>query len=148
LKPRFFYGWVVVAISFVTLFLVIGTRFSLGVFYVAILEDYQWTRAESAGAFSLMLVVHAGFSLVVGALFDRFGPRVLFPLGALMLGLGFVTCSQIRNLWQFYLFFGVLTSLGLSSLAFVPHMALVSLWFQRRRGTATGIAYAGIGGGQ
>lgn len=147
-QPRLFYGWVIVAVSFVTLFLVIGTRFSLGVFYVAMLEDYQWSRAETAGAFSLMLVVHAVFSLAVGVLFDRFGPRVLFPLGGLLIGLGFAACSQIRSIWQLYVFLGVVAALGISTLAFVPHMALVSAWFERRRGTATGIAYAGIGSGQ
>jgi MFS family permease len=147
-KPRLFYGWVIVAVSFVTLFLVVGTRFSLGVFYVAILEDYHWTRAETAGAFSLMLVVHAVFSLVVGALFDRFGPRLLFPLGGLAIAIGFAACSQIRAVWQLYLYLGVIASLGISTLAFVPHMALVSAWFKRWRGMATGIAYAGIGGGQ
>ncbi len=144
---RFFYGWVVVAVSFVTLFLVVGTRFSLGVFYVAILEDYHWSRADTAGAFSLMLMVHAGFSLVVGALFDRLGPRKLFPLGAIAIAIGFAACSQIRAIWQFYVFLGVIASLGITTLAFVPHMALVSAWFVKRRGTASGLAYAGIGGG-
>jgi sugar phosphate permease len=80
--PRLFYGWIIVAVSFVTLFLVVGTRFSLGIFYLEILEDYSWTRGETAGAFSTMLVVHAVFSLAVGVLFDRLGPRKLFPLAA------------------------------------------------------------------
>jgi MFS family permease len=145
---RFFYGWVIVAVSFITLFIVVGTRFSLGVFYVAILEDYQWSRAQTAGAFSLMLVVHAVFSLVVGALFDRFGPRLVFPLSGLIIALGFAACSQIRSVWQLYVYLGIIAALGISTLAFVPHMALVSAWFKRWRGTATGIAYAGIGGGQ
>ncbi|MGE3536560.1 MAG: MFS transporter [Candidatus Tectimicrobiota bacterium] len=146
-RRRFFYGWVVVAVSFITMFLVIGTRFSLGIFYVAILEEYHWTRAETAGAFSLMLAVHAVFSLGVGVLFDRLGPRKLFPLGALAIALGFAACSQIRSIWQLYVFLGLLAAIGTSSLAFVPHMALVSTWFVRRRGMATGIAYSGIGGG-
>ncbi len=146
-QRRVFYGWVIVAVSFLTLFLVIGTRFSLGIFYVAILEEYGWTRAETAGAFSLMLAVHAVFSLGVGALFDRLGPRKLFPLGALAIAAGFAACSQIRSIWQLYVFLGVLAAIGTSSLAFVPHMALVSTWFVQRRGMATGIAYSGIGGG-
>lgn len=147
LAGRFFYGWIIVAVSFITLFLVVGTRFSLGVFYVAMLEDLQWSRAETAGVFSTMLVVHAAFSLAVGWLFDRFGPRKLFPLGGLAIAIGFAACSQIRAVWQFHLFLGTIAALGISMLAFVPHMALVSTWFVRRRGMATGIAYAGIGGG-
>jgi MFS family permease len=139
---------VIVAVSFITLFLVVGTRFSLGVFYVAILEEYGWTRGETAGAFSSMMVVHALFSLAVGVLFDRLGPRRLFPLGGLAIAIGFAACSQIRAIWQLYLFLGGITAIGISTLAFVPHMALVPNWFARRRGMATGIVYAGIGSGQ
>ncbi len=146
-QPRFFYGWVIVAVAFITLFLVIGTRFSLGVFYVALLEDFRWSRAETAGVFSLMLLVHAIFSLGIGQLFDRIGPRKLFPLGALVTALGLAACSRISTIWQLYLFLGVVAALGTASLAFVPHMALVTTWFERRRGIATGIAYSGIGGG-
>lgn len=131
-----------------TLFLVVGTRFSLGIFYVAILEEYGWTRGETAGAFSTMMAVHAVFSLVVGLLFDRLGPRKLFPLGALAIAIGFAACSQIRSIWQLYLFLGGIAAIGVSTLAFVPHMALIPNWFVRRRGTATGIVYAGIGVGQ
>lgn len=136
------------AVSFITLFLVVGTRFSLGIFYVAILEEYDWTRAETAGAFSSMMAVHALFSLAVGILFDRLGPRKLFPLGGLAIAIGFAACSQIRSIWQLYLFLGGIAAIGISMLAFVPHMALIPNWFVRRRGTATGIVYAGIGAGQ
>jgi MFS family permease len=147
-SPRLFYGWIIVAVSFVTLFLVVGTRFSLGIFYLEILEEYGWTRGETAGAFSTMLVVHAIFSLAVGVLFDKLGPRRLFPLGGVAIAIGFAACSQIRSIWQLYVFLGGIAAVGVSTLAFVPHMALVPNWFVRRRGTATGIVYAGIGSGQ
>jgi MFS family permease len=143
-----FYGWIIVAVSFVTLFLVVGTRFSLGIFYLEILEEYGWTRAETAGAFSTMMAVHAIFSLAVGVLFDRLGPRKLFPLGGLAIAIGFAACSQIRAVWHLYVFLGGIAAVGVSTLAFVPHMALVPNWFVRRRGLATGIVYAGIGSGQ
>jgi MFS family permease len=146
--PRLFYGWIIVAVSFVTLFLVVGTHFSLGIFYLEILEDYSWTRGETAGAFSTMLVVHAVFSLAVGVLFDRLGPRKLFPLGGLAIAIGFAACSQIRAIWHLYVFLGGIAAVGISTLAFVPHMALIPNWFVRRRGMATGIVYAGIGSGQ
>ena len=72
-RHRFYYGWVIVAVSFFTLFLTLGIRFSFGVFYVAILREYAWGRGETAGAFSLSLLVHGSFALVTGNLIDRFG---------------------------------------------------------------------------
>lgn len=143
-----YYGWIILAVAFTTLFLVVGSRFSLGIFYVAILDDFGWSRASTAGAFSLMLVLHAIFSMVVGVLFDRIGPRLLFPIGALFIAVGFAACSQMTAIWQLYLFLGVISGLGITSLGVAPHMALVSTWFERRRGLATGLTYAGTGAGQ
>ncbi|RMF85958.1 MAG: MFS transporter [Nitrospinota bacterium] len=144
---RFYYGWVIVALSFLTLFLTIGIRFSFGVFYVAILEEYGWGRGETAGAFSLALVMHALFAGVTGTLIDRFGPRILFPLGATLLAIGLAAASRITMIWQLYLFFGVIMAIGLNTLGFAPHMSLIPKWFIRKRGLAGGLALAGIGAG-
>ena len=47
-RRNIYYGWVIVSVAFVTMFLVMGFRFAFGVYYVAILEDTGWQRAETA----------------------------------------------------------------------------------------------------
>jgi len=141
----FYYGWVIVAVSFITLFVALGTRISFGVFYVAILADYGWGRGETAGAFSLAMVVHASFALVTGALIDRFSPRRLFPLGAILLVIGLVAASRITAIWHLYFCFGVVVAMGINSIGFGPHMAIIPRWFVRKRGLASGLALSGIG---
>jgi MFS family permease len=144
---RFYYGWVIVGVSFLTLFFTHGTRFSFGVFYVAMLQEYGWGRGETAGAFSLAMVVHAFFAIVTGALIDRFGPRALFPLGATCLAMGLAACSRIGAIWHLYLFFGVVIAMGINSMAFAPQMSLIARWFIRRRGLASGLVVSGMGMG-
>ncbi len=145
-KPqRFYYGWVIIGVSFLTLFFSLGTRFSFGVFYVAILKDYGWGRGETAGAFSLGLVIHAFFAVVTGNLIDRFGPRTLFPLGAAFLAVGFAAASRITAIWHLYLLLGVVMSVGVNTLAFAPHMSLIPRWFIKKRGLACGLVVSGIG---
>ncbi len=144
---RFYYGWVIVGVSFLTLFFSLGTRFSFGVFYVAILKDYGWGRGETAGAFSLGLVIHALFAVVTGTLIDRFGPRTLFPIGATLLAMGLAAASRITAIWHLYLFFGVVMAMGINTLAFSPHMSLIPKWFIKKRGLASGLAVSGIGVG-
>ena len=117
---RFYYGWVIVAVSFFTIFFASSVRYCFGVFYVAILGEYGWGRAETAGAFSLAMVIHAFFSPVTGTLIDRFGPRTLFPLGAIFLALGLAAASRITAIWDLYLFFGVVIAIGINTLAFGP----------------------------
>ena len=99
-NERFYYGWVIVGVSFLTLFASLGIRSSFGVFYVAILREYGWGRADTAGAFSLAMVIHGLFGLVTGSLIDRFGPRTLFPLGATLLAIGLQGLSGITHRFQ------------------------------------------------
>ena len=147
-KPqRFYYGWVIVGVSFLTLFFSLGTRFSFGVFYVAILKEYDWSRGETAGAFSLALVIHALFGIVTGKLIDRFGPRSLFPLGATFLAMGFGAASHITAIWHLYFFFGVIMAMGINTLSYSPHMSLIPKWFIKKRGLACGLVVSGIGVG-
>ncbi|PON10755.1 MFS transporter, partial [Candidatus Entotheonella serta] len=58
-KSGVFYGWVIVAVSFASLIIVMGTRFSFGVFYISILEETGWPRAATAGIFSVSMVTYA-----------------------------------------------------------------------------------------
>lgn len=146
-KSKIFYGWVIVLVSFLTLVMVMGIRFTFGVFYISILEETGWSRAATAGIFSLSMIVYAIVSLSVGAAFDRLGPRRMFPFAVLLLGAGLVMCSTITALWQFYIYYGVVVGIGFTALGFVPHVSLISRWFVRQRGLANSLALSGQGVG-
>ncbi len=81
----------------------------------------------------------------IGRALDRFGPRTMMPLGALVLAGGLVLTSRTGDLVQFYLFYGIITSIGIALLGTVPNWSVIQNWFVRKRGTAMGIAAAGIG---
>lgn len=146
-RRRFYYGWVVVAVSFLTLFMALGIRYSYGVFFVAIVREYGWSRGATAGAFSMAMISHALFAPVTGTLIDRYGPRRVFPLGAIFLTLGLVAASRISSLWHLYLFFGVIIASGINTLSYSPHMSIIPKWFVRKRGLASGLVLSGIGMG-
>ena len=74
--PRgIYYGWVIVLVGFLTMALVMGTRFSFGVFYSSMLAEMGWSRAATAGIFSVSMLVYAVVASGVGAAFDWWGPR-------------------------------------------------------------------------
>ena len=93
-----YYGWVIVAVMFVTLFVSLGFRFAFGTFYSAIIDETGWLRAETAGMVSASMIVYAATAALVGYLFDRFGARVVFPIGALCMGLGLMLASASETL--------------------------------------------------
>ena len=140
-----YYGWVVVAVMFVTLFISLGFRFAFGVYYSAILDETGWGRAETAGIVSAAMIVYACTATLTGYLFDRLGARVLFPLGALAMGAGLMLCSRSESLVGLTASYGILLGFSYAALGFIPHMAIVPRWFERRRGFASAVSLAGVG---
>ena len=147
-KPPLYYGWTVVAIGFMTMMLTMGIFFSSGVLFAAIIADLGWSRASASLPFSVALISYAGTAWLAGRLFDRYGPRRLFPLGAICLGVGLIVSAQMHAPWQLCLSWGVLVAQGYNLAGFAPHLALAALWFTRRRGVATGMILSGasVGG--
>ena len=125
------------------MFLGYAIRDSLPLFYVPMLEEFGKSRAETALIFSISFMVYGFASAVAGAVLDRFGPRKTFTTGIVVIAIGLVGCSQAGEIWHIYIFWGVVYSLGMAAIGFVPCNTVVSRWFTRKRATAIGIAQAG-----
>jgi MFS family permease len=141
--PHVYYGWLVMAIGCLTMMLVMGTFFSSGILFAAITAEYGWSRVATSLPFSVSLVCYAATAWLAGQLFDRYGPRRLFPVGVLCLGLGLITSTWAATPWQLCLSWGVLVAQGFNLAGYAPHLALVALWFNRRRGIASGVMLGG-----
>lgn len=142
-KQVIFYGWVIVAVAFVAQVISYAIRYNFSLFYVAILQDFSWTREASALAFSINLIVYALSAPLAGKLVDRFGVRRLVSIGAVILGLTLIAYSRIQTIHGLY-FAVAAAAIGGAATGFVPHITLVANWFSRRRGLAMGIVNAGI----
>jgi len=139
-------GWMTVGISFITLALAYGaTWYSFSVFFVSLLKEFNWSRSMAAGAFSLFVILHGIISPFAGSMVDRFGPRIVFLVGSLTLGAGFVLSSLIHSWWEFYIFFGVVTAAGVGLVGWVPNTTIIQQWFREKRGLPMGIISSGIG---
>jgi MFS family permease len=147
LKSPIFYGWVVVGICFLTLAVGGATNGSFSIFYVAMLKEFHWSRADAAGAYSLSMLLFSVCGPLVGWLIDRFGTRKVMPFGVIVLTIGLLSSSFISSLWQLYLFYGVLMAAGITHIGFIPNVLIISNWFFRHRALALGIANAGRGVG-
>jgi len=139
--------WFVAILAFVILGFTRGLHSSFGVFYVTLLDTYGWSRGATAGVFSLVLTVDALLSPVVGHLLDRFGTKKIAVAGCLALTVGLLLSSRIDSLWQFYVFFGLVSAVGITFTGMVPHVFLISEWFASNRASAIGFVYAGSGVG-
>ena len=139
--------WVVVGAVWLTLAIASGLYFSFPVFFVALLEEFGWSRGATAAAFSISSVIQGVLSPVVGMLVDRLGPRRIMLGGAAVLGVACVLASRIGALWSLYAVIGVLAATGLCAVSWVPSGTLIARWFAERRGSMLGLAFSGMGAG-
>jgi MFS family permease len=146
-KPAFFYGWVVVAVSFVTLSLAFVIWNAFSVFLVAICADFGWSRGEVSLVFAAFTTVYGLTSPLAGVAIDRFGPRLVMPFGAILLTAGLLGASRATEIWHLFLAYGLLAAIGVSSIGTSVNSAVLANWFSRRRGAAIGLASSGIGVG-
>jgi MFS transporter, OFA family, oxalate/formate antiporter len=103
------------------------------------LTELQWT-------FSLLIILQTFCSPLQAYLVDKFGPRLLISIGALMAGGGWVLSSYVDNIWALYFTYGVICGFG-TGIIYVGIIGLMVRWFPDRRGLATGLAAAGYGFG-
>lgn len=143
---NFFYGYIVVLSALIIMLVSFGTLYAYGVFFTPMLTELNWTRAMTSGAFSLCMLVQGLLAVLTGGITDRLGSRLVMTVCGLLLGLGYLLMSQISVLWQLYLFYGVITGIGMSG-AWVPLMSTVARWFTKRRTMMSGIVLSGTGVG-
>jgi MFS family permease len=144
-RSKFYYGWIIVAVALISMAFWFGIRSSFSVFYVALLDEFPWSRAGSAGVQSIAMITYTFMAPLVGGLIDRFGPRRVIAPGILILAVGLMLCSRIEILAQFYIFYGVVAGTGISCIGIVSYSAILAHWFEKKRGLASGIAVSGMG---
>ena len=147
MRVPFFYGWVIVAVVFVTMGVGVNARTAFSLLFPPILDEFGWERGVTAGAFSFGFVVSAMLSPSLGRLMDRRGPRVVMEMGVGLMAIGLVLATFVRQPWQLYATLGVLVGGGSVCLGYTGQALFLPNWFVRRRGFAMSLAFAGVGVG-
>jgi len=146
-KFKIYYGWQVVAVGFILLLLMFGTRLSFGLYIKPLAENFGATRASVSGSQSLYMITYAVISLIAGSLADNHGPRRVIMGGAIFMGVGMLLASCITSVWQYYLTYGILVAIGSGTL-YVPVVGAISKFFTKHRNLALGLTTSGGGVGQ
>jgi MFS family permease len=141
----FYYGWIIVAVTFVTMAVGVNARTAFSLFFPPILSEFGWERGITAGAFSFGFVVSGAVSPLIGRLMDRAGPRAVMELGVALMGGGLLLAPLTTQPWHLYLTIGVMVGAGSVCLGYSGQSLFLPNWFIRRRGLAMGIAFAGVG---
>src|ERR1700736_4570007 len=145
MRLPFFYGWIIIAVTFVTMAIGVNARTAFSLFFPPIIEEFRWGRGFSAGAFSFGFLVSGAVSPLIGRTMDRFGPRAVMELGVGLMAAGLLLAPLTTRPWHLYLTIGVLVGAGSICLGYSGQSLFLPNWFNRRRGLAIGLAFAGVG---
>lgn len=137
-----FAGWYVVAAAFVVLFVAYAIQFSFGTFVDDIVTDTGWSETRLQLIFAVYIFTYSALSAVSGDFTDRFGPRRVVAVGAIVLTAGYLVWAGAPNLWIAFLGLGVIAPVGMCA-SWVPCNATVVRWFIERRGLALAVATSG-----
>jgi MFS family permease len=143
----FFYGWVIVAVVFITMGVGVNARTAFSLLFPPILDEFGWDRGVTAGAFSFGFIVSAALSPSFGKLMDSHGPRVVNEIGVVLIAAGLMLATFVHQPWHLYATLGMLVGAGSVCLGYTGQGLFLPNWFVRRRGLAMSIAFSGVGVG-
>jgi MFS family permease len=106
MRLRFFYGWVIIAVTFVTMGIGVNARTSFSLLFPPIIDEFHWERGVTAGAFSFGFLVSGIMSPLMGRMMDRFGPRSVMELGVVLMAGGLLLAPLTTQPWHLHLTIG------------------------------------------
>lgn len=139
-------SWVVVGSAFLSMFTVFGVAYSFGEFFGPMADEFGTDRSETAFFFSITTFSYFLIGMGTGRIADRIGPRPVVLAGAVAMFVGLMLTAEVGSLELGYATYGLGVGIGVAC-CYVPTVAAVGGWFERRRTLAIGLAVAGIGVG-
>ena len=146
-RPTLFYGWIIVATTFLIALVTVGGRNAFGVFVVPMSEEFGWNRSTISLVAALGFLINGLSQPLLGRLFDRFGGRKVILVSLALFGATTVLCALTFHLVFFLVTFGLLMSIAWSGASLTTTNALLSRWFQRQRAMVLSLSTAGASAG-
>ena len=143
-----FLGSKIVIVTFLTLMGAFGLNLTAGQFFAPLNDTYGWNLTVLSLAVSLNMITWGIFQPVMGKLIDRFGPKSIIASSAALMGIAFILSATITQLWQFFLYYGILTAIGFSGCGSMANSVLVSRWYVKKRANMLSRSSMGMNIGQ
>lgn len=141
-------AWIVAAVTLGALVAAAAFRSSTGVLIQPIEEEFGWSRATTAGAVSLNLLLYGLIAPFAAALMERWGVRQVVALALVVIGAASALTTVMTASWQLWLLWGLCIGIGTGAMALVFGAIVANRWFHTHRGLVTGIFSAANATGQ
>jgi len=142
------YGWVVVAVTFLTMLVTAGAIGAPAVLLLPLQREFGWDTAQISSALAIRLVLYGLMAPFAAAFINRFGARRMI-VSSLALVIGGLALSMfMTDVWQLIVLWGVVVGFGTGLTALVLGATVATRWFTARRGLVIGLLTASSATGQ
>lgn len=138
--------WVQLALGVVAMMAISSPQYVWTLFLNPLQSTLGTSLAAIQVTFSILVVLQTWLSPLQGYLLEKFGPRRLIGIGAILSGASWVSAAFAHDLITLYLSYGVMGGIG-TGIIYIGIIGLMVKWFPERRGMATGMVAAGYGFG-
>jgi len=142
------YGWIVAAVTFLTLLAAAGVRSTPSVLMVPLEDEFHWSRATISAAVAVNILLYGLIGPFAAAIMERFGIRRTMVCALTVIAFGVAMTPLMTQPWQLILFWGIVVGSGTGVTALVLGATVVSHWFTERRGLVMGVLTASTATGQ
>ena len=142
------YGWVVAAVTFITLLVTAAAMGTPGVLIVPLEKEFGWSDAQISSALALRIMLFGLFGPFAAAFMNRFGVRQVIIAAMALISAGLLASLAMTQLWQLVLLWGVVVGVGTGLTAMVLAATVATRWFNHRRGLVMGMLAASNATGQ
>jgi MFS family permease len=147
-RANIHYGWVVVAVTFLTMLVTAGAVGAPGVLIQPLEKEFGWATSEISAALAIRLVLFGLMGPFAAAFMNRFGVRKVALAALLLIASGLLLSLGMTQVWQLVLLWGVVVGLGTGLVALVLGATVAARWFTERRGLVVGLLTASSATGQ
>ncbi|GJM81499.1 MFS transporter [Paenibacillus sp. HMSSN-139] len=147
-KSRFFYGWIIVLLTFATLLVSAGIRSLPSVLLIPFQDEFGWSRGSISSVISVGIFLYGLVGPFSASMLLRFGFRKVLICSLSVLGLSLAMTPFIHALWQFELLWGLVSGLATGMMANVLGVTVSNQWFVKRKGLIIGLLTASAATGQ
>ena len=142
------YGWVVVAVTFLTLLVTAAAMGTPGVLIVPLEQEFGWSDAQISSALALRIMLFGLFGPFAAAFMNRYGVRRVIMVAMALISAGLLASLAMKQVWQLVLLWGVVVGVGTGLTAMVLAATVATRWFNHRRGLVMGMLAASNATGQ
>jgi MFS family permease len=142
------YGWIVIAVTFLTGLTTAGAVGLPGAFIRPLGAEFGWDTAQISGALAIRFLLFGLMAPFSAAMIERYGVRRIVAIAICLLIAGLALATVMTQVWQLFVLWGLVLGVGSGMTALVLGAMMASRWFTARRGLVLGMLTAAISTGQ